>query len=286
MSRGVSGTDSRARKPYRTAGAIGAPPPAHTQNDGLTIEEKIIHSRPTRRFPLRAASGEGMKNSVPEPALLRMPMYIHALKQLRQSDPERVTISATWFQDVLRLNASQVRKDLAYSGLLGRPRVGYVVDDLIEALKRLIGWDDVRAAFLVGAGHLGAALLAHEKIVSHGVKVVAAFDNDPAKIGKTFVTVPTYSIETLPRRARAQKIDIGIIAVPFTHAQHVADLMVEGRIRGIWNFAPIRLNVPEEILVQNEDIFSSVVMLSQRLAPRRRKSGNVRVESDEEPKES
>ncbi len=211
-----------------------------------------------------------MKGSIPEPTLLRMPMYIHALKHLRVTHPERVTVSATWFQEVLQLNASQVRKDLAYSGLVGRPRVGYVVQELIDALERLIGWDDVRKAVLVGAGHLGAALLAHEQIVSHGVRVVAAFDNMPDKIGQIFVNVPTYDVEMLPEHVKAMHIDIGIIAVPHEHAQHVADLMIAGGIRGIWNFAPTRLNVPDSIIVQNEDIFSSVVMLSQRIKPRRR----------------
>ena len=208
-----------------------------------------------------------MKGNIPEPALLRMPMYVHALKHLRELEPERKTVSATWFQDTLQLNASQVRKDLAYSGLVGRPRVGYGIDDLIAALEKLIGWHDVRAAFLAGAGHLGAALLAHERIVAHGVKVVAAFDNDPNKVGRDFVGVPTYSIETLSKRAREMNVDIGIIAVPFGHAQAVADAMVAGGIRGIWNFAPIRLNVPENVIVQNEDIFSSVVVLSQRMNP-------------------
>ena len=199
-----------------------------------------------------------------------MPMYIHALKHLSETEPGRATVSATWFQDELKLNASQVRKDLAYSGLVGRPRVGYVVTELIGALEHMIGWDDIREAVLVGAGHLGAALLAHEQIVAHGVKVVAAFDVMPDKIGQTFVNVPTYDVEALPGLVKSMHIDIGIIAVPHEQAQHVADLMIDGGIRGIWNFAPIRLNVPENIIVQNEDIFSSVVMLSQRIRPRRR----------------
>lgn len=209
-----------------------------------------------------------MKGSVPEPVLLRMPMYIRALKRLINEQPQKRMVSATWFETELQLNASQVRSDLAYCGLTGRPRMGFVAEELLDALERLVGWDETRKAFLVGAGHLGAALLAHERIVSHGVKVVAAFDVDAAKIGRHFVGVPTYHVDELPERARSCGVDIGIVAVPQDHAQHVADLMIEGGVRGIWNFAPIRLNVPEGILVQNEDIFSSVVMLSQRLEPR------------------
>ncbi|MCL2326239.1 MAG: redox-sensing transcriptional repressor Rex [Proteobacteria bacterium] len=207
-----------------------------------------------------------MKVIVPEPALLRMPLYVYALKQMRLAEPDRVTVSATRFEEILQFNASQVRKDLAYTGLVGRPRIGYVVTELIEALERLIGWDVVREAYLVGAGHLGAALLAHERIVSHGVKVVAAFDVDPVKVGRDFVGLPTYHVEELPRRAREASIEIGIVAVPHAHAQYVADLMFDGGIRGIWNFAPIRLNVAAGVIVQNEDIFSSVVMLSRRIA--------------------
>ncbi len=208
-----------------------------------------------------------MKGSVPEPVLLRIPMYIQVLKRLVNEQPDRQMVSTTWFESELRLNASQVRKDLAYCGLTGRPRTGFVAQELLVALERLVGWNKTRYAFLAGAGHLGAALLAHERIVSHGVKVLAAFDSDARKIGRDFAGVPTYGIGELPARARQCGVDIGIIAVPQEHAQAVADLMIAGGVRGIWNFAPIRLIVPEGILVQNEDIFSSVVMLSQRLEP-------------------
>lgn len=215
-----------------------------------------------------------MKSSVPEPVLLRIPMYIQALKRLlSQADGEPGSlspraprmVSTTWFESELQLNASQVRKDLAYCGLTGRPRTGFVAEDLLLALERLVGWNKTRYAYLAGAGHLGAALLAHERIVSHGVKVLAAFDVDKRKIGRDFVGVPTYDIAELPVRTRESGVEIGIIAVPQEHAQEVADLMIDGGVRGIWNFAPNRLLVPEGILVQNEDIFSSVVMLSQRL---------------------
>lgn len=215
-----------------------------------------------------------MKSSVPEPVLLRIPMYIQALKRLlSQADGEPGSlsprsprmVSTTWFESELQLNASQVRKDLAYCGLTGRPRTGFVAEDLLLALERLVGWNKTRYAYLAGAGHLGAALLAHERIVSHGVKVLAAFDVDKRKIGRDFVGVPTYDIAELPARTRESGVEIGIIAVPQEHAQEVADLMIDGGVRGIWNFAPNRLLVPEGILVQNEDIFSSVVMLSQRL---------------------
>lgn len=215
-----------------------------------------------------------MKSSVPEPVLLRIPMYIQALKRLlSQADGEPGSlsprsprmVSTTWFESELQLNASQVRKDLAYCGLTGRPRTGFVAEDLLLALERLVGWNKTRYAYLAGAGHLGAALLAHERIVSHGVKVLAAFDVDKRKIGRDFVGVPTYDIAELPTRTRESGVEIGIIAVPQEHAQEVADLMIDGGVRGIWNFAPNRLLVPEGILVQNEDIFSSVVMLSQRL---------------------
>lgn len=209
-----------------------------------------------------------MKTNVPEPALLRVPLYIQALKQIRLQQPQLRTVSATVLTEKLQLNASQVRKDLSYAGLLGKPRVGYAIDELIDALERLVGWDLIRHAFLVGAGHLGAALLAHERIVSHGVRVLAAFDRDPAKVGNKFGDVDTYDIHELAEMAQAMRIDIGIIAVPHHSAQEVADLMVSGGIRGIWNFAPIRLNVPDNVLVQNEDIFSSVVLLSQRIRPR------------------
>lgn len=211
-----------------------------------------------------------MKTDVPEPALLRMPLYIHALKQMCQEDANLVMVSAKRLEDVLQLNVSQIRKDLAYTGLTGRPRVGFPVYALIEALERLVGCHAVREAYLVGAGRLAAALLSYQRIALHGVEVVAAFDHDINKLGSDFLGVPTYDVSELEDRVRDNEIDIGVIAVPHEAAQEVADKMIRGGILGIWNFAPVRLIVPDGVIVQNEDIFSSVVMLSQRIARRKR----------------
>jgi redox-sensing transcriptional repressor len=210
----------------------------------------------------KVAAGFGPK-VVPEPTLKRLPLYHRFLKEREAAGHE--TVSCTDIGSDLDLDSTQVRKDLEAIGAAGRPRIGYVLGNLIRELEEFLGWNNVNDAFLAGAGSMGSALLGYRKFEQCGLKIVAAFDRDPAKVGTQIHGKHVLGLHKLSNLARRMHILIGIITVPAAEAQATADLMVAGGIRALWNFAPIRLHVPENVIVHNEDLYCSLAALSQKL---------------------
>jgi redox-sensing transcriptional repressor len=201
---------------------------------------------------------------VPEPTLKRLPLYHRFAKSLQQAG--RASVSCTDIGADLKLDPTQVRKDLEAAGVNGRPRVGYAVNSLVDGLEEFLGWKKVNEAFLVGAGSLGSALLGYHKFEEYGLKIVAAFDADRTRVGRKIHSKHVLSVEKLRDLTERMHVLIGIITVPADQAQAVADEMVAGGIRAIWNFAPVRLKVPGNIIVHNEDLYCSLASLSQKLA--------------------
>lgn len=200
----------------------------------------------------------------PEPTVRRLPDYYHYLKWLQSTGRE--VVSCTHIARDLDLDPTQVRKDLAVTGLRGKPKVGYLVAPLIESIEMFLGWNNVNDAFLAGAGNLGKALLGYGGFRQYGLNIVAAFDADKRKVGRRIHNVEVLPVDKLLDLAGRMHILIGILAVPAEAAQATADLMVEGGIRAIWNFAPTRLDMPEGIIVQHENLASSLAVLSRQLA--------------------
>lgn len=203
--------------------------------------------------------------SISKQALKRLPVYHHYLKKL--SCDGMVSIAAPKIAKELQLNEVQVRKDLAavsHSG--GRPRTGFDLLELISSIEHYLGYDNINEAVLVGAGKLGKALLAYQGFEQYGVKIVAAFDHgikNPAGVKVDGGTVfPLSMLEDLCRRLN---IHIGIITVPADCAQEICDMLVKSGILAIWNFAPVHLNVPNQIVVQNENMAASLALLSKHL---------------------
>jgi redox-sensing transcriptional repressor len=201
--------------------------------------------------------------TVSEPTLKRLPLYHRFLKERQAAGRE--TVSCTDIGLDLDLDPTQIRKDLESVGIVGRPRIGYGLAGMLDALEVFLGWKNMNDAFLVGAGSMGTALLGYRKFEQCGLKIVAAFDQDPSKIGSRIHGKHVLDLPKLPNLATRMHILIGIITVPAAEAQAVADLMVAGGIRAIWNFAPLRLRVPEHIIVHNEDLYGSLASLSQKL---------------------
>jgi redox-sensing transcriptional repressor len=201
---------------------------------------------------------------IPEPTLRRLPKYHHFLVGLREQGV--TSVSCTRIGDSLALLPVQVRKDLQYTGIVGRPKVGYELQELLDKIEEALGWDNVSDAFLVGAGNLGSALLGYTKFGQFGLSIVAAFDADPRKIGTQIHGKHVLSLEKLPALAQRMSVHIGIITTPAESAQRVADLLVAGGVRALWNFAPVTLTVPADIIVQNEDLYHSLAALSCKLA--------------------
>jgi len=205
----------------------------------------------------------GMPRMAPEPTLRRLPLYHHYLKTL--ADRGRDVVSCTHIGTDMHLDPTQVRKDLAVTGIRGQPKVGYRISQLLTSIEEFLGWNNLTDAFLVGAGHLGQALLGYEGFRRYGLRIVAIFDNDPAKIDTTIADCKVLPSEKIANLARRMKIRLGIITVPASAAQQVAEALVEGGITGIWNFAPTALSLPEEVIVQTENLASGLAVLSTKL---------------------
>lgn len=201
---------------------------------------------------------------ISEPSLRRLPAYLFYLQRIMNQG--RQYISCTHIANDLRLDPTQVRKDLEATGIIGKPKVGYFVPQLVEALEEFLGLRNIKDAFLVGVGHLGAALMGYRGFRDFGLNIVAAFDSDPEKTGATIHGIQVLPLDKLANLAQRMNVHIGIIAVPAASAQEVADRMVEGGIRAVWNFAPIHLQVPSTVIVENVHLSSSLAVMTQRLA--------------------
>jgi redox-sensing transcriptional repressor len=197
-------------------------------------------------------------------ALERMPYYLQYLKQMQK---EGVTVIASpAIAADLTLNEVQVRKDLAaVSTSKGKPKAGFVIENLIYNMEDILGYHNVKDAVLVGAGSLGSALLSYKGFDDSGMQIVAAFDMDDTVIGTELFGKKILSVNKLSGMCRRLNIHIGIITVPKDQAQTVCDQLVAGGILAIWNFAPIHLSAPKGILVRNENMVASLAILSKHL---------------------
>ena len=195
--------------------------------------------------------------------LKRLPLYLSYLKHLQSEGIEFV--SAVTLGNVFRIQPTLVKKDLSPTGVQGVPKVGHRVADLIAGIEHCLGWDNMTDAFLVGVGNLGKLLFTYSGVKNSGIQITALFDNNPAVIGTRFRNLEIFDIARLPNLASRMKVHIGIITVPEHEAQAVADLMVEAGILAIWNFAPRVISVPDDIIVENSDMYSSLAPLSHKL---------------------
>lgn len=198
------------------------------------------------------------KASVAKPTLGRLPGYLDFLRSLPiEKNPY---ISATTIAKTLNLGEVQVRKDLAAVSGAGKPKLGYVTRELIGKLEECLGHNGLTLAVLVGAGKLGRALLQYGGFERYGVKIAAAFDTDERVLDFRSET-KILPVDRLKAFCAEQTIRLGIITVGAGAAQTVCDRMVESGITAIWNFAPCKLNVPDGVLLQNEDLALSLAFL-------------------------
>ncbi len=201
--------------------------------------------------------------SIPEPTLRRLPLYYQYLKRIQEL--QNSYISCTQIANDLNLVSIQVRKDLEMTGIIGKPKLGYPTMELMKAIEQFLGWNDANDAFLAGVGHLGYAILGYKGFKDFGINIVAAFDSDPQKIGKEIHHVRVLSLTKMHTLIQRMKIKIGILTVPAEAAQEVADIMISAGIRAIWNFAPVKINIPSHIIVQHENLAASLGVLSKKL---------------------
>ncbi len=196
--------------------------------------------------------------------LRRLPFYLSYLKSKHSEGVE--FISSPQIASGLDLSEEQVRKDLALvSKSCGKPKTGRNVETLILDLEEYLGYKNTNKAVIVGAGHLGSALIAYQGFSRYGLDIVAAFDNNPLKVGSLVGDKNIYSLDNLEEFCQGLDVLIGIITVPAEAAQEVCNRMVNLGLKAIWNFAPIKLDVPDSVIVQNENMASSLAVLSSKL---------------------
>ena len=204
------------------------------------------------------------ERTVARATLGRLPEY---LKYLRNTDPETKTVSATAISKALGYGEVQVRKDLSAVCGAGKPKIGYVTEELIRAIEQYLSGGEHSRVVIVGAGKLGGALLDYDGFCSFGMEIVAAFDSDEGKCGQSPTGKDILSIAQLETYCREQGVRIGVIAVPKKAAQEVCDRLVCAGVRAIWNFSTAHLKVPADVLLQNENLALSLAhmhfMLSQ-----------------------
>jgi len=188
---------------------------------------------------------------ISEAVVRRLPMYLRYLNELSKSDVQ--TVSSRDLGRRLDLNPAQIRKDLAYFGEFGKKGIGYDVNYLVEKIRSILKLDQEIRVALVGAGNLGHALCNYNVYLKDNMRIIAVFDANPARVGESINQLSVQPMHELVETVRAQNVRIGIITVPATEAQRVADQFVEAGVEGILNFAPSIIKVPGHIRVHYAD---------------------------------
>ncbi len=189
---------------------------------------------------------------VPEATVARLPVYLRALSEL--SNERITTLSSEDLAVLAGVNAAQVRKDLSHLGSYGVRGVGYEVDYLIRQINRELGLTGDRAVAIVGVGNLGRALANYDGFRGRGFEIVAAFDADPEKVGRSIGAIPIEAVSTLTEVCRRRKVAIGVVTTPKNAAQEVTDRLVDASVVSILNFAPVVLQVPAHVTLRQVDL--------------------------------
>jgi len=217
--------------------------------------------------PFFTKAGEFTVNSspkVPIPTLERLATYLRFLIDLEASQVE--TISSTDVEKQTGINAAQFRKDLSYFGEFGKPGVGYNVIELQNRIAGILKIDRMQPIILIGAGNLGSALIGYPGLREHKFHIAAAFDTDPAKIGRSQGELVIQDEARLREVNQALDARIAILCVPAAAAQAVAEEVIAAGVRVILNFAPIILRVPERVVVRNVSFLQELAVLSYHLS--------------------
>ena len=203
------------------------------------------------------------KKNIPEATLKRLPLYYRTLTQLEESEVK--TISSQQFAEFLKIKPEQLRKDLSLCGNFGVKSIGYVIKDLKKNLGKFLGYNYKRNIGIVGAGYLGSILASNENFSKLGFQVVALFDNDERIIGSEVGNVKIYDFAKFKSISQRKMIDIGVIAVPKNSAQKVADILVSAGVRGIWNFAPVKIFLPNNFPAVDVDFSFDLSILNYKI---------------------
>lgn len=203
-----------------------------------------------------------MNKNIPVISLQRLPVYLNYLKSL---PGECESVSSGGIAAALGMGEVLVRKDLAYTSAVGRPRVGYGRKELISAIEEYLCCNGERSAVLIGAGALGTAVLSYGGFKNYGIEIKAAFDGDGKKVNRSVAGKPVYAMADAAEKIKALNAELAVICVPADAAQGVADLLASCGIKAILNFAPALINVPDGIVVRHIDVAANLAILSSMI---------------------
>ncbi len=215
---------------------------------------------------MSAANSKGGKykyKGIPLTVVKRLPGYQRLLSELATKEVER--ISSRELAAKMKINPSQVRQDLSLFGSFGQQGYGYRVSYLLSEINKILGINAETKMVLVGGGQLGRAIANYRNFAKRGFIIEAIFDRDPQVIGRTIAGRTVRDVQELTAYLRVEPAEIGIICTPASTAQEVADQLVAGGIKGIWNFAPVALKVPETVCLEHVHLGESLMILSFKL---------------------
>ncbi len=201
-----------------------------------------------------------MDKKISEKVINRLTLYHCILQDFIDKGNEY--ISSKQIATLLRIDDSQVRKDINLLNKSGKSRVGYIVKELKKSIETTLGFAKTKNAYIIGAGNLGMALAKYDNFTSYGLNIISLFDNNPDKIGKDINNKKILDIKELPKYANKHSIDIAILTVPGKFAQSTAEYLVKSEIKYIWNFTPTVLDVPQDVQVWNENLMGNFLQFT------------------------
>lgn len=204
-----------------------------------------------------------MDKKISEKVINRLTLYHCILQDFIDKNIEY--ISSKQIATLLRIDDSQVRKDINLLNNSGKSRVGYIVKELKKSIETTLGFAKTKNAYIIGAGNLGMALAKYDNFTSYGLNIINLFDNDESKIGKAINNKDIINIKELPRHTKENDVDIAILTVPGRFAQVTAEFLVKSNIKYIWNFTPVVLDVPENVQVWNENLMGNFLQFTYNI---------------------
>lgn len=213
------------------------------------------------------------RGHIPDIVIKRLPIYVRAL--LRLQEAARDTVSSSELAVATGSTAAQIRRDLSYFGEFGKQGRGYEIEYLLEAVKQILHLDEQWRIALVGAGPLGQAVARYSRFAEQGFRITHVYDHNPDRIGARLDDLTIEDVSYMPQTIRKEEIQLAILAVPATAAQGVADTLVGAGIKAILNYAPVSIQAPDDVRVQDIDPVAALQSLTYYVTPASRRPGRI-----------
>lgn len=202
-----------------------------------------------------------MDKNLSDKVIYRLTQYHCIVTDMEEQGKD--TVSSPQIAELLKIDDSQVRKDMKILGKAGKTKVGYKIDEMKRSIENALGFEKTKDAFVVGAGNLGFALTKYDDFGFYGFNILALFDNDPLKINLTVNGKQVFHVSKLPDLAKRLGVEIAVLTVPRKFAQETADYLVNSGIKYIWNFTPTVLKLPDDIQVWNENLIGNFLQFTK-----------------------